>query len=225
MASRPKKIPQEVIDYIYNNKDTALFKLEKEILEKFNYKISYNTIKNRFFASSKKTPHKFTEEQLEFLNQELPIEQLTKLFNDKFNTDLSERSIISARHRHDIERSKRAAVIQKDIIDFCKNNLHLSYNELRIQVYKNFNVLFTKKQFCRALTKRGLYCKADPTISTIYLDLNNNNLSDGNVIKTTNKIAAKFYYAPYENAELNETHFKVCRLEQAVKEIKENEQN
>lgn len=215
MAKTPKELPQEVIDYIYTNKDTALYRLEKEILEKFNYKISHNTIKNRFFASSKKSPHKFTEEQLEYLNQELSIEQLTKLFNNKFNTSLSERSIISARYRHDIERSKRAAVIQKDIIDFCKNNLHLSYNELRIQVYKNFNVLFTKKQFCRALTKRGLHCKVDPTISTIYLDLNSNNLSDDNVIKTTNKMMAKFYYAPYKDAELNKTHYKIIKLEMA----------
>ena len=213
-----KKIPQEVIDYIYTNKDTALYRLEKEILEKFNYKISHNTIKNRFFKSSKKTPHKFTEEQLEFLNQELPIEQLTNLFNDKFDTDLSERSIISARHRHNAQCLKRTTT-PKDIIDFCKNNLHLSYNELRIEVYKKFNVVFTKKQFCRALTKRGLHCKVDPNISTIYLDLNSNNLSDDNVIKTTNKMVAKFYYAPYDNAELNKTHYKIIKLETAKENL------
>lgn len=216
-------IPQNVENYIINNINIFSYnQIQRDIKELFEFDTTVSTIIRKYdHLRTKKTKsgYKLSKEELKILSRtDLSRKEIQQILYEKFGRIVTTKTVGTLQNYHGIRKHKRLPKTNECIIDFCKNNLHLTLIELRVSIYETFNIVYTVEQLKNILHKRNLKCKTSNN-STIYLDGNKNNLKKENIIIDKRTISSKFYQTRYEDAKINEVHYKVLKLEQAVKEM------
>lgn len=108
---------QEEIQFIKDNvKGISTFELQERFNKKFNANVSHDSICNIKYryhlknglrnACKRGTPFKWEKEHIDFLRENVKgtsVPDLTKMFNEKFNTNVSEEAISNQKYKYQLK--------------------------------------------------------------------------------------------------------------------------